>query len=100
MSCFWSDVTFVRIAGEIGQEGDCRRVFVDDAVSVFAFGFDDVVKEYASGLFVVSPADTSLGLDCFEDKVRRVNLAMRMRIGNTDDVPFVLENQHMIHLGV
>ena len=40
-------------------------------------------------------ADARFGLDRLEDEVRRVDLAVRMWVGDTDDFTFVLEDEHM-----
>ena len=40
-----------------------------------------------------------LDLDGAEDEVRRVDLAVRMRIADADDLALVLEHQHVVHFG-
>src|SRR5262245_4475130 len=44
------------------------------------------------------PGDSRLGLDGFEDEVGRVDLAMRMRVGDADDFALVLEDQDVVDL--
>ena len=44
----------------------------------------------------VALAGSRFGFDCFEDKIRGVDLAMRMRIGDADDLAFVFEDEHVV----
>src|SRR5262245_38680117 len=57
------DVAFVRIPCEVWNEGNCRRVFVNDSSSVFAFGPDDLLKKNASCFCVMLAADGRFSLD-------------------------------------
>src|SRR5262245_18311290 len=44
------------------------------------------------------PGDSRLGLDGLEDEVGRVDLAMRVRVGDADDLAFVFEDQYVVDL--
>src|SRR5262245_3182343 len=86
------------IAREVRQENYRRFIFENNAPPVFALGLKDVLEEYPPGLGQAPLGDSRLGLDSLEDEVGRVDLAMRMRVGDADDLALVLEDQCMIDL--
>src|SRR5262245_56812872 len=95
---FRRDESLVSIAREVRQENNRRFILENDAPPVFALGFQDVLEEYPPRLGQMPPGDSRLGLDGFEDEVGRVYLAMRMRVGDADDLALVLEDQDMVDL--
>src|SRR6185503_2051778 len=89
-----SDKDFISVSREVWQKRNRRIIFRDDPRPRLLFGGDDVLQKHASGLVQVTLARTGLGLDSLEDKIRRVDLAVRMWIRHTDNLAFVLENEH------
>ena len=55
------------------------------------------MKEHASLLFVVASGNVGFVLNRLEDKIGRIDLAVRMRIGHTHDIAFVFEDENMFH---
>src|SRR4030095_790863 len=95
---FRRDEGLVSIAREVGQENNRRFILENDAPPVFALGFEDVLEKNPPGLGQMPPGDTRLGLDGFEDEVGRVDLAMRVRVGDADDFALILEDQDVVDL--
>ena len=59
---------------------------------------DHVLEKNASRFCQMALAGARFGLDGLEDKVCRVNLAVRMRIGNAHRFAFVFKDQHVLDL--
>src|SRR5262249_39219870 len=100
MRSFRRDESLIGVAREVRQESDRRFILIDDTPPVIALGLEDVLKKNPPGLGQVPLGDALFGLDGFEDEVGRVNLTMRVRVGDADHFAFVLEDQHMIDLFV
>src|SRR5262249_42617571 len=100
MRSFRRDESLVSIAREVGQENYRRFIFENNAPPVFALGLEDVLEEYPPGLGQMPPGDSRLGLDGFEDDGGRVDLAMRSRVAEADDLALVVEDQDMVDLFV
>ncbi len=92
------DVHFVGVAGEVGDEGDASLVLVEDPPSVGSLGFEHVLEEDAARLAQMAFRDCGLVRDGLEDEVRRVDLAVRMRVRDPGRSTFVLEDQHVLDL--
>ena len=92
------DVDLVGVAGEVRHEGDHVVVLVQHAAAVPLLGTDDVRHQPAAGVALVALRRAQLGLDRLPDERRRVDLAVRVRIGDADDVALVLEAQHLANL--
>jgi hypothetical protein len=95
---FRRDEDLVSIAREVGQENYRRFIFENDAPPVFLFGLEDVLEKNPPGLGQMPPGDSRLGLDGLEDEVGGVDLAMRVRVGDPDDLALILEDQDMVDL--
>ena len=91
------DVDLVRVAGEVGDERDHVVVLVQDAPAVLLLGADDVLDQAAPGVGAVARRRRQLGLDRLPDEAGRVDLPVRVRIGDADDVALVLEAEHLAH---
>ncbi len=89
---------FVGVAREIRHKSDRRIVLGEEPPAVGALRGDDVLHQGAAVLLPVAPADRDLVLDRLEDEVGRVNLAVRVRVGDADDLALVLEGQHVVDL--
>ena len=92
------DVDLVGVAGEVGHERDHVVVLVQHAAAVLLLGADDVRHQPAPGVALVALRRAELGLDRLPDERRRVDLAVRVRVGDADDVALVLEAQHLANL--
>jgi len=88
---------FVGIAGEVGNEGDRRIVLTEDAAPVGALGGDDVFQQHPILLVPVTLRDGHFVFDRLEDEIRRVDLAVGVRVGNADHLTLVLECEHVVH---
>ena len=98
MRLFRSDKHFISITREVWHERDGSFVLRDDPRAGLLFGSDDVLEKHATCFREILPADTSLGFDSLEDKVRRIDLAVRMWIRDADDFAFVLEDEHVVDI--
>src|SRR5882762_7358660 len=87
---------FVSITSEVGKKSNRRFVCADDPPAVLLFGGDDVLKKSMSGVCEMALTDARFGLDGFENKVRGVNLTVRMRIRNADHLALVFKDQNMV----
>src|SRR5262245_63660972 len=85
MRSFRRDESLVSIAREVRQENYRRFIFENNAPPVFAFGLEDVLEKNLPGVGQMPPGDSRLGLDGLEDEVSRIDLAMRVRVGDADD---------------
>ena len=94
------DVALIGVPGEVRQEHDGRVVLEQDPPAVLLLRSDDVVEQHAVVLVDIPPAGGGLGLDRLEDEVGRVDLPVRMRVRHADHVAFVLEDEHVIDLGM
>src|SRR6266508_170321 len=97
---FRRDESLVSIAREVGKENNRRFIFENYAPPVFALGLEDVLEEYPPGLGQMPPGDSRFGLDGLEDEVGRVDLTMRVRVGDADDLALVLKDQDVVDLFV
>ena len=61
-------------------------------------GLQDVLEQDPAGLARCRRA-SRFGLDVLEHEVRRVDLAMRMRVGDADHLALVLEDQDVVDSG-
>src|SRR5262249_20818966 len=98
MRSFRRDESLVSIAREVRQENHRRFIFENNAPPVFAFGLEDVLEKNLPGVGQMPPGDPRLGLDGLEDEVGRIDLAMRVRVGDPDDFALVLEDQDVVDL--
>src|SRR5437773_5792317 len=92
------DKDLVGVTREIRQKGDGRFVLGNDAPPVLAFGLQDILKENPSCLCQMALRNARFGLDCLEDEIGSVNLAMRVRVGYANHLAFVFENQDVADL--
>src|SRR5436853_6431726 len=99
MRRLWRDEDFISIARKVRHKDDGRIVFVDDAAAILAFGGEDFLKENAARFFKIAAAGAGFGFDGFEDKVGRVNLAMRVRVRDADDIALILKDENVIDFG-
>src|SRR5262249_12365268 len=90
-------VAFVSIPGKVRQKSDGRGILINDPSSILALRLEDVLKEHASGRLVVTSGNIGFALNRLEDKIRRIDLTVRMRIGNTYHIAFVLEDENVFH---
>ena len=94
----WRHENFIRVTCEVGNEGNRRFVLADDASTVFFFSADDILKKNAARFREMALAGPRFSLNRLEDEVCRVDLAMRVRIGNAYGFAFVFEDQHVLDL--
>ena len=99
MSLLRGNEYLVRVARKIRDEGNGRIILCDDASAIFFFSAKNVLKENVTGFGKMSTAGSGLVRDRLEDKIVRVDLAMRVRIGNANCLPFVFEDQNVFDLG-
>src|SRR5690242_15875530 len=92
------DEDLVGVAREVRHKDDGRIVLVNDPPAIVALGLEDVLKEAAARRFKVAAASAGFCLDGLEDKVGRVNLAVRVRVRDADDFALVLENENVINV--
>src|SRR5262249_29016505 len=98
MRLFRGHEYFVGIPREIRKKRNRAVVLGDDSPAVLMFGRDDILKKDATGFAEMSPARARFGLDEFKDKIRRIDLTVRMRIRNANDFALVLKDQNVIDL--
>src|SRR5262245_39576852 len=98
MRNFRRDESLVSIAREVRQENHRRFIFENNAPPVFTFGLEDVLEKNLPGVGQMPPGASRFGLDGLEDEVGRIDLAMRVRVGDADDLAFVFEDQDVIDL--
>jgi len=92
------DESFVCVASEVGQKNDGVFILEYNATSIFALGLDDVLEKNSSCATQVLLRSSRFGFDCLEYEVSGVYLAMRMWIGYTYYLAFVLEDQNVRNL--
>src|SRR5262245_6423490 len=90
------DKNLISVTREIWDEGNRRFIFDNDPPSILALCFENLLKKYALCFLEMELRDTCFSLDRFEDEICRVNLAMRMRVGDTDYFTTVFEDQHVV----
>ena len=91
------DVDLVGVAGEVGDEGDHVLVLVQHAAAVLLLGADDVRpsgrgRSRAGG----APTRASSISIVFQTNAGRVDLPVRVRVGDADDLALVLEAEHLL----
>src|SRR5687768_14184351 len=99
MSLLRRHIAFVGVSGKVGQECYGRGVLEEDSPAVVLLRLQYVLKEHAARLFEIAARNLGLAFDEFEDKVRRIDLAMRMRVRNADNLTFVFKGQDVVDLG-
>ena len=93
------DVRLVRIAREVRHERQRLAPRREHATTVRLLGVDDVAEERPAGCGPVLGRRVALRSRACETKVRRVDLAVRVRIADADHFALVLEHQHAAHFG-
>src|SRR6185436_5299015 len=88
------------VACEVRHERNCAALLAEDAAAVLTLGGEDVLKEHASGVGKMAGSGAQLRLDVFEDEVRRVDLAMRVRVADAHRLALVLEDEHELYVGL
>src|SRR3954469_17395635 len=96
----WRDVRLVGIACEVRDERDGAAMLRNDPSPVLTLGRNDVLEERFARLFEMPAAGTEFRLDEFKSEVRRVDLAMRVRVADADHLSLVLEDEDEIHVGM
>src|SRR5205085_4904972 len=89
-SSLWRNENFVSVARKVWQEGYGRVVLADDSATVLLFCNNYLLKERAPCLTQITLACASFCLYSLEDKVGRVNLAMRVWVRHAYDLALVL----------
>src|SRR5215470_3820253 len=96
MNLFRRHKNFVSVARKVREKSDRGFILADNAPAIALFSHDDVLKKWPASFVKITLAYRGLGFERLENKIRSVNLAMRMRIRNTDDFALVLEDQDVI----
>src|SRR4029453_428887 len=96
VSLFWGHVNFIRITRKIRKESNRRTILGDNPTLILFFGSKDVLKEHASGLEQITLAGCGFSLNRFKNKIRGVNLTVRMRIRDAYNFAFVFKYKNML----
>ena len=98
MSLFRRDKNLVSVTSKIRHKSNCRFVFRNDPFVITLLGGNNICEQGAPGLIQISARGSDFSFDRFEDKVSRINLAVRMRIRDANDPAFIFERQDVIDL--
>ena len=71
----------------------------EQPASVFDLGANRVLEQRSAGVDMMSRGDARLIEDRLEREVRRIDLAIRMRARDTDEVASVLEDEDVLDAG-
>src|SRR5580704_16554994 len=99
MCSFWCNIDLIGVAREIRDESDRRIIFRDNSASIFAFRFQNILKKYAPRVREMIAGRIRLRFNRLKNKIRRIDLAVRMRIGDSDYLSLVLEYQNVRNIG-
>src|SRR5687768_16117677 len=86
----------VGVTGEVRDKSNSRVILIDDPPAILLLGRQDILEENSAGLLPMASAHPSFSFNILKDKVGRVNLAVRMRVGNAYGFSFILKNQDML----
>ena len=97
--CRRRDEDLVGVAREVGNERDGAAFSTEDAPAILSSAAMMSSNSTRPVLVEMALAGAQLGLDVLEHEVRRVDLAVRMRIADADGFALVLEDQHVGDFG-
>src|ERR1700752_2004319 len=98
MGLLGCDEHFISIPRKVRDESNRCFVLKDYAPAVALFCREDISEEHSAVFGPVSPAGPRLNFNSLEDKVGRINLAMRMRVRDTHNLALIFKNQNVINL--
>src|SRR3954447_13971057 len=96
----WRDVRLIGIACEVRDERDGASMLRNDPSPVLTLGRNDVLEQRFARLFEMPAARTEFGLNVFESEVRGVDLTVRVRVADADNLSLVLEDEDEVHFGM
>src|SRR6266851_2854860 len=94
-AAFGSQIDLVGVAREIGYKSDHMLVFVENAPAISLLSRDNILEQSMISMLEMLLRGEQLLFDGFEDKIRGIDLAMRVRVRDTHNLAFILEGQHM-----
>src|ERR1700732_555540 len=95
MCSFRCNIDLIGVAREIRNESDRRIIFRDNSASIFAFRFQNILKKYASRVRKMIAGRIRLSFNRLKNKICRIDLAVRMRIRDSDYLSLVLKYQNV-----
>src|SRR5688572_23948978 len=96
MGFFRRYIDFISVPSKVRKKDNGRVVFTDNSSTVVEFRLEDILKKHTSCFSEVSLRNTRFCFYCFEDKVSRVNLTVRVWVRHADCFTVVFKDQNMI----